>query len=196
MPEKRQSFRKKLRKPRLSVLGKQIKNFYILAFSQKHVRFFLCDANSLHEVELNSKAPQNLKESNRFLELHKVYQGHAVPSSSKPGYITHGHGGGKEDEKLRIKEYIHELSKYVSQALKGKHELLILAAVQYEIDMFRNQSDYPYITSQAIKGNPDSWTPKELHKRAMPIMREILQKEHLALHLDADQTTKNDHSRR
>jgi len=41
-----------------------------------------------------------------------------------------------------------------------------------------------------IAGNPDLLSPKELHKRALEIMKKIIRKEHLAETIDTDQTTK------
>jgi hypothetical protein len=144
--------------------------FCILALSQKNVRFFSCTGDSIEERPLDGKTPSSLKQAEQFLELHKELQAHGVPSSSKPNYITHGHGGGREDEKVRIREFIAGVADGVEKRVKNERLPLILAMVAYEASMFRQASRYPYCVDDIIAGNPDLLSAKQLHARALEIM--------------------------
>ena len=170
MPDKRESFRKKLRKPRYSMLGKGVGNFYILCLSQKQVRLFYCAAETVMEMRLDTKIPPSLKVYNRFTEE-----------------ITEL---VRVEGKVRVAEYLEEVADGIDRMFQGHHEPLILAAVEYEAAMFRHQCNYRYIPQSILPGNPDRLSPRDLHSRALEIAKKVARIRHQGKEIDTDQTSK------
>ncbi|MBI4431929.1 MAG: hypothetical protein HY592_00390 [Candidatus Omnitrophica bacterium] len=168
--EKRAYFKKRVPENRFA--RRKTGRFYVLCLSQKYARLFSCTLGAITEIKSNGKIPAGKAESDeRFFEFGKMFRGHRIASASKPNLITHGHGGGREDEKLRISEYCRQVSKGVTEFLGKEGPPLLLAAVDYESDIFRSVNRYPHLLSEKISGNPDFLTPKQVHARAIEIMR-------------------------
>lgn len=164
------SYRTMRRIPRSSAPAPDIGPFYVLALSQKNVRFLYCTSDSVKDQALDGKTPTSLKQAERFLDLHKELSAHGLSASSKPNYITHGHGAGREDEKLRIREFVEAVANGVRRMLKGDHVPLVLAMVSYEASMFKRAVRCPNCVDEIIAGNPDLLSAKQLHARALDIM--------------------------
>jgi hypothetical protein len=177
MPEKRMKLRKK---PRLSVLGKGISPFHVLALSQKKIRFFSCDSRSITPVALDAKTPQNYSEDQRFVVVEQMRQMQGQAVGSNPAGASRTHVFGDEDKKMRVEEFIENVADGVFRALRGSRQWLVLAMVGYEAAIFRKVSEYPYIAQETITGNPDRTTARELHRAALAIVQALTRKEHLA----------------
>ena len=74
MPEKRLNFRKKMRRAPLSTMHADVEPFYLLALSQKRVRFFACTADTIEPKKLDARSPVSLADSERFMETGKTAQ--------------------------------------------------------------------------------------------------------------------------
>jgi hypothetical protein len=144
--------------------------FYILALSQKHVRFYACTGESVKERPLGAKTPTSLKEAERFVDLSKELHAHSVPSSSKPNLVTHGHGVGREDEKVRIREFIESVAHGVKRQVRNDDVPLVLAMVAYEASMFKRAIRCTNCVDEIIAGNTDLLSAKQLHAKALAIL--------------------------
>jgi hypothetical protein len=52
---------------------------------------------------------------------------------------------------------------------------LVLAGVDYLLPIFREATSYQWVMEEAVIGNPDGLRANELHQKALPIVRPVLE---------------------
>lgn|SRR3989338_2850282 len=129
---------------------KTIPPFYILAISQNRVRLFSCDEREAREVpQVALKIPKSVVEEVGSVE----------------------HGPERENTKLRIEEFFRLVDRGLLKALKNGREPLLLAAVDFLVPLYRRANTYPHLFESHVPGNPDRMTARDLHGKAMGILR-------------------------
>ncbi len=83
---------------------------------------------------------------------------------------TLAHLRNSEDPKERLLEFSRAVDHAIEPALAPERPLLILAAAEPIVDIYREASAYPKLLDETIAGNPDEASPHELAAAAVPIL--------------------------
>jgi len=126
---------------------------YVLALSQGKVRFFRAGRFTIEELDLEElDVPHSLAEELQYDEI------------SKDDTDMH---------QSQIWRYVHGIDKGISHFIGGQNTPMILVGVEYLRSYYRQGSDYKYVVEDGINGNPDGWSPKEIHERVLPIIENL-----------------------
>ena len=149
--------------------------FYVLALSQKQVRFFKCTRTGIQERAM----PEMLKsidDLRQFDETEEHLQGHTIaPTPGASGGTTmtlHSYGtiADKAQYKADVQRYVRTISRKLEKYLNGETEPLILAAVEYEQAFYRQVNAYRHLLDQGIPGNPEGLNEDQIHRAAWEIV--------------------------
>ena len=156
--------------------------FYLLAVSQKHVRFFTGTHYSISRIETDT-LPKNLQDALNIDEYVQSMQQHGhttmgVGPSGAREAIHHGHGGSdlqsrKNDE---LCEYFRRIDDGLSEFFGDEKAPLVFAGVEYLFPMFRDACSYKHLVETPIRGNPEGWSEQELHERAWQAVEPHIQR--------------------
>jgi hypothetical protein len=163
-------------KPMLPILSGDGR-FYVLALSQNQVRLLQGTRYSVDDVEL-SGVPQGLQEALRPDTPEKQIQ---WPASAQGGVgkgapAFHGHGGGTDDPKENIFQYLRQVDKGLHDLIGNDNAPLVLAAVDFLFPIYKEANTYPHLLEQGIPGNPEGLTAQQLHAQAWNIIEPHFQK--------------------
>lgn len=162
-------------KPLLPLVGSSGR-FWVLAVSQKDVRLFEGTRYTVREIN-NLDVPKSLEDvvgydyEQRSLQFHT---GAARNGNGTRRAMFHGHGAANDDNKDEIAEFLRSVDNGVRSLLEGRDEPLVVAAVDYEIAMYRDLSKYDHVLEVGIEGNPEQLSGQELHRAAWRIARPVL----------------------
>ncbi len=158
--------------------------FYLLALSRNQVRLFQCTKYSISQMDING-VPTSLDEALKYDEVEKQLQFHTrtAGGGGSRSAMFHGHGVGTEETKDRILRFFQEVDKGLEKILPRDNIPMIIAAVDFEVPIFRQATSYPRVLEESISGNPEDISPQDLHSRALEIINPIFGQEtqdHLA----------------
>jgi hypothetical protein len=147
--------------------------FYLLAFSQKHVRFFEATRTGMQERAV----PEMLKsidDLRQYEEVEDHVAGHtvSVPRGGRADLMFHGQGNiaDKTTYKANVLQYLQIISRRLEKYLDAETAPLVLAAVDYELSFYREVNSYQYLLEEGIAGNPDEANEEDLHRAAWKIV--------------------------
>lgn len=151
--------------------------FYILALSQNQVRLLQGTRYSVDDVDLNG-VPRSLEEALRPDTPEKQIQWPAFPQggAGKGAPAFHGHGGGTDDPKENILQFLRQVDKGLHELIGNEHAPLVLAAVDYLFPIYKEANTYGNLLDQGIPGNPEGLTAQQLHEQAWSIIEPYFQK--------------------
>jgi hypothetical protein len=159
--------------------------FYILAVSQKGVRFFQGARDGANEIEIPNLL-QGVNEilrqyvGERHVEFHTSAGRQTGARQAYPAY--HGQGGGSLNSDDKILEYLYQVDKCLRHYLQNEHAPLVFAGVEYLFPMYKEANTYQYLVDEPVTGNPDRLSAIELHQKALQIVANRLeQKKQLML---------------
>ena len=146
-------------------------HFFILALSRNEVRLIEGTRYGASEVKLQN-VPGSLAEVLGNYDLEKQLQFHAraQPSGDKRAAAFHGQGGGIDDLKPRIVEYLRQVDGAVRPLLKDDSAPLVLAGVSSLFPIYQEVNTYGNLLEGGIEGNPESLTGEQLREQAMPMV--------------------------
>lgn len=150
--------------------------FYLLAVSQKNVRFFQGTHFSINPLNIDGM-PRSLADALYYDEPEKQLQHHTAvkKSAGKDDTIYHGQGRQSEDQRSRpqdaLRRYFRQVDEALHDTLQDESAPLVLAGVEYYLPIYREANSYQhFIGDEIVTGNPDDLTPKELHNRAWEVV--------------------------
>lgn len=150
--------------------------FFVLALSQKQARLYEATRNEIRQLDLGD-TPGSLAEAVGHDWEQKSLQYRTGQSSPGSGgrrrAIYHGHGSGEEADKAEIARFLQQVDVGVRRLLKDPSEPLVVAAVDYLFDIYRDLSKVPGLADEGILGNPDHSSPDELRARAWQIVKPL-----------------------
>jgi hypothetical protein len=151
--------------------------FFVLAVSRNSVRLFQGTRTNVTPIDLQG-LPRNLAEALLAHDTDEPLNFHCRPSGGSGSWraIFHGQGVGIDDAKDELLLYFQRLDRGLRGILHEEHAPLILAAVEYQVPLFRQACSYGHLHDRAIVGNPDRLTEAELHDRAWPLVEAKFQK--------------------
>lgn len=131
--------------------------FYLLVFSKHDCKFYEGDQFEMKKLEveglptgIDDVVPFELKESR---QTHRR-AGAAAGRSSMVGANFHGHGSGLSDEDEYLQQYYKEVDQTLwKEVLHNQHVPLVLAAVDYEIALYKQISNYKHVCEDCLTGN-------------------------------------------
>lgn len=150
--------------------------FYILALSQKDVKFFEATRYSIKEVEVENM-PKSLDEALQYDETAKDGQfriatskGGTSNSFTQPGSF-HGQGSPDRDEHQKdILQFFHAIDAPLHEKLRNQKAPLVLAGVEYLHPIYRQANTYPHLVEEGITRRPEVFQAEELHEDAWQIV--------------------------
>jgi hypothetical protein len=151
-------------------------NFYVLALSQKNVKFFAGTGYSFNEVPVENM-PQNLEATLLEDVLQKGVQ-HRITKSKggtsnpfqHPGSF-HGQGSPDQDRHLAdILQFCYAVDTVLHEKLREEKAPLVLAGVEYLFPIYQQANTYPHLLAESINGNPETITSEQLHDEAWRIV--------------------------
>jgi hypothetical protein len=151
-------------------------SFFVLALNQKHIRLWEGDANGLLEVELKTM-PTSLAEALRFHDRDEPLLFHGPRTRvGSWGAIFSGQGVGIDTVKRDLLLYFQKIDRGLHEYLPAKAPL-ILASVEYLWSIYRKANRHPHLMDRGIAGNAEQWSLKELHAKAVEIVRERFERQ-------------------
>lgn len=154
--------------------------FFVLAISAKSVRVLHCTQVASREIPLSHlKVPQSLAEALQYDMFEKQPQFHpagvVLPGAGGRAAIAYHAQAGfdlsiKKDE---LERFLLGLERGVAGVLRGQHAPLVLAGVQYLLDIYRMHNTYPNLAPAGIAGNPDRLAADDLGRRAWRIVEPL-----------------------
>lgn len=156
-------------KPVVPILTGNAK-FFLLAISQNEVRFFEAEKYSITEIETEEYLPKSINDLMKYVDGESQLQHHSGQGGNERA-IFHGHGGGKDMEDVRTKEYMRMINKGIMDMMcDDDTEPLILATVEETAAIYREVNEYKNLHPDFIPGNPEREDPVLLHEKAWEIM--------------------------
>ncbi len=145
--------------------------FYILALSQDEVKLIEATMHTVGEVPMRDM-PQSLAELLQFDEFEQNLQFHtstAPPAAGRPAMF---HGHSDEDEiKPRILQWFQRIDEALPEFLADRETPIVLAGVEFLIPLYHDANSLCCVLNDAIEGNPEELSAKQLHARALDIIR-------------------------
>lgn len=153
-------------------------NFNLLAISQNHVRLFEGSRDGLREMDL-ADIPENLREAvgydweERSLQFHTGAgpAGGGSPAGRPRQAMFHGHGEPKDDAKEELEVFLRTVDDGIRRLIEDGQAPLVVAAVDYEIALYRRISKHSNLLEKGITGNPEHVPVHELHEKAWALVR-------------------------
>jgi len=156
---------------------------YLLALSQKRVRFFRMTRTHLDELDL-AGAPANLAEELQWDNFEKPSLQYHTGTSGAPGSGRRPavfHGSAEPDPKDEITRYFRDIDKALGELLATNGAPLVLAAVDYLVPLYREVNSIGSLASETVTGNPDALGDAPLHEQAWRIAQGVFDKQRRAV---------------
>lgn len=150
--------------------------FFVLALSQKQVRFFQANRYGISPVEVKGM-PQSLDEALNYDETAKEGQfriatskGGTANSFVQPGEF-HGQGSPDRDQHQKdILQFFQVINDALHPKLRNQTAPLVLVGVEYLLPIYREANTYPHLLDAGVTENPEDLKPEELHEQVWPLV--------------------------
>jgi hypothetical protein len=143
--------------------------FYLLSLSQNNVKLYEGHPHHLSEIGIEDLVPENFQEvvGDDYKEKNLQFRtGH----SGSENAVFHGHGSGKEEDKLEIQKYFRAINDGLMNVFNNRRRPLVLAAVDYLVPIYREVNHYQNLYHEFIPGNPEHEDTRVLHKKARAML--------------------------
>jgi len=149
--------------------------FFILALSQKRIRFFEAARTGIQE-RVVPEMLKSIEDLRQFDETEEYLQSHTIsPAPGTRGETTmalHSYGtvADKAQYKANVQRYVHTVSRKLEKFLDGETAPLVLVAVEYEQALYRQENAYHHLLDKGVPGNPDGYGEDQIHHAAWEIV--------------------------
>ena len=159
----------------LSPMLKEVINedrIFVLAISQKEVRFFEAVKSGIYPVKIADVVPTNMDEA-----LNLDIDGNSIQShSSGEGTLYHGTDSGQDKEDIRLKQYFRKVDAGLMEFIHDEKVPLVIAAVEEYYTIYKECTNYNYFSNHMITGNPEDLSPADIRKQLDPVFEELQNK--------------------
>ncbi len=156
----------------LSPMLKEVLNedrIFVLAISQKEVRFFEAVKSGIYPVKIEDVVPSNIDEA-----LNLDIDGNSIQShSSGEGILYHGTDSGQEKENIRLEQYFRKVDVGLMEFIHDEKVPLVIAAVEEYYTLYKDCTSYNYFSNHMITGNPEDLSPADIRKQLDPVFEEL-----------------------
>ncbi|MCX2720764.1 baeRF7 domain-containing protein [Lentiprolixibacter aurantiacus] len=128
--------------------------YFILGLSRDYVRLYKADRYGLRDLNLETHAPEQLEEVVGYDYQQKTLQFRSGQAGYAQGSF-HGHGEGKDDEKIELIKFFKEIDKGVRKLLGESNAPLIVAGVSRWHSLYKEVNSYPNLYKEALWGDPE-----------------------------------------
>lgn len=157
--------------------------FFMLALSQKRIRFFEGNRFSVIEVDLPEGTPRSLDEAMKYEDPERMH--HFSPGSQgrSSGGIAEfaGHGldaSDMESMKNRMRRFFHDADKGIMQLIAADSAPLVLVGLEYMHPIYHDANNYSHlITDGGVIRTADDLRPEELHEFAWQVVEPIFRRD-------------------
>jgi hypothetical protein len=161
--------------------------FYVLALSQKSVRFLQGSRDTVQELGLPAGVPTSLEDALRYgdeLAHDRQFRSHSVhthtaaggPATAREG-IFQGKGPGVDSAKDGLEEFCKQVDHGLHHFWHTEQAPLVLAADTVLQPIYRAVNTYSHLLAEGIKGSPEHLGAQELHTRAWDLVRPHFEEE-------------------
>ncbi len=159
-------------RPLLAVVSRE-QRFYVLALSQHKVRLFDCNHYRMREIELQGRAPQNLRVflNDRTPDHVLDNRSSAGPSVGGMKGVMFGTSADREKQDEYLVHFFKEIDKGLHKILGSETAPLMLAGVEFELALYRKGNTYQHLMEHQIHGSPDGLSAREIQLRALEIVK-------------------------
>ncbi len=158
-------------KPLLSLYSNDGR-FYVLALSQKGVRFIEGSRFSVSELSLEG-VPKSIVDAMKYDVLENKRPNRPSGSGSSPARGSIEWTAYTKEDILR---FCQQIDRGLHAILKDKKAPLVFAGVDYLFPIYREVNSYPHLVERAVTGNPDGLSAEELRKQAWSIVEPYFQR--------------------
>ncbi|MEO1438734.1 MAG: hypothetical protein AAFV80_24555, partial [Bacteroidota bacterium] len=148
--------------------------FFVLALSQQQIRFFEGMRHQIIPVRIEDLMPEETAKQLTYTDQYPNLQFHSAGTGGRHA-IYHGHGAGKDQQDKELEKYFRLVDDGLMTMLFDEQVPMIIAGVDYMVHAYRQQSRYEYIVDELISGNPEHWSPVQLHEQAWSKMENHFQ---------------------
>lgn len=140
-------------------------SFYILKIDMQSVSFFKANKYSITKIDVQDLVPTRLEEAVGYQVEEGVLQTHAVGVGSND-MIFHGHGVGKDDEKIEIEKYFRSIDKGIKELITNEETPLIVACQNQYFAKYKKVSGYSNLVNENIDSILQDDDPYQIHEKA------------------------------
>jgi hypothetical protein len=170
-------------------------HFHVLSLSQNEVRLFEATEHSIVEADLG-EIPRSLQAALHYDGNEHSPQFHSVPAtpqsvasrgrsgagmqsvhSGRRQGMFHGHGVVNDDAKEQVHRFIQVVDDALVRMTRSRPLPLVVAAVEYELAMYREHTKHPHLVPDGVEGNPQLLSPDELRQKAWAAVRPVFLEE-------------------
>jgi len=140
--------------------------FFLLELSQDYVKLYEASRYYCKEMFIDELAPEKLQDTVGYDYRPKMLQfrtGQATPAGVGS---FHGHGEGKDEDKLEIEKYFRAINNGILKLLHKKKEPLVVSCVDYLFPIYKEVNKYPFLLKENISGDPEFEDKKQLHSKS------------------------------
>lgn len=158
-------------RPLISALA-IVREFYILALSQKHVRFLKCTNSEARVVELPEISPQSVDEAIAMdAPDHRLENRSSAGSADGAmGRIRFSTGTADKKSDSYILRFFAILNEEINRLMRYEQIPLVLCAVERELALYRKINTYPLLVEEGIHGSPDWLSDAQLQEQALLVL--------------------------
>lgn len=149
--------------------------YWILAISQRDVRLVRATRFGAAEVDLPD-APHSFGEANWFVRREPQIRSRSTGrvGSGRVAAAYHGAGGYEHDADEDLLRFLRGVDAGVRRIVGDDHAPIVLAGVGSTLAAFRQVSTLRHLVDAQVEGNPDRVAVDELHRRAQPLVEDVL----------------------
>lgn len=144
--------------------------FTLVALSLDRVRILRGDTTTLEEIPLG-RTPRSIAEALWFLDDERRLGEHSTGTGNETAF--HGHAAGAEHTNVRVHQFISMVDAGLVDVLRQRHALgqpVIVAGVAEHLATMRQVTALPDLVDDAIPGNHESHSDRDLHRRAVDLL--------------------------
>jgi Bacterial archaeo-eukaryotic release factor family 3 len=158
-------------RPLISALA-IVREFYVLALSQKHVRFLKCTNSEAHVVELPGISPQSVDEAMAMdAPDHRLENSSSAGSGDGAmGRIRFSTGTADKKSDSYILRFFAILNEEINRLMRYEQIPLVLCAVERELALYQKINTYPRLVGEGIHGSPDWLSDAQLQEQALLVL--------------------------
>ncbi|MDX1315596.1 MAG: hypothetical protein R3356_08845, partial [Eudoraea sp.] len=150
-------------------LYQQNGEYFILGLSRDYIKLYKADRYNFRDLNLETHAPEQLEEVVGYDYEQKTLQFRTGQAGYARGSF-HGHGEGKDDEKLELIKFFKEIDKGVRELLGDSTAPLVVASVARWHSLYKEVNSYPNLFEEALWGDPEFKDINALHQEAWELI--------------------------
>jgi hypothetical protein len=148
--------------------------FYVLALSVNQTLLLECSRHVEQEIKVPDM-PRSMADALWTDDREKQIQFRSFTTGTGDVARFHGAGGAEADQKGDLLRYFREVDRALCSALADTRSPLVLACVEYLAPIYRQASNYPYLSSEIIPGNPEELRPEVLRSQGWDVVEPAAQ---------------------